>query len=308
MNKYYLFDSDIIKKTDNATLIQGAVEKVRTNAAWVDQYNWTTQTGIPDWEHHVSIMYPNVEYDEKNKKYKIWYHAFWADSPVDEYHWTEHLIDAMNSKKVELGEFVNTAKGAIYKGHDVLCYMESEDGINWVRPELGEFYYQTRSGKIIGTNIAYVGMHGLGVIKNENPKMGEPAYLMAGRAWETDSFEHKGEPIGVAISCSEDGFHWEEPITIKTAYDCSPDLYYVRADTHNQLLWSTELGKYVVITRGYTKKEPHVRVVAYMENTEDLQSIRNLLTGKGFMAREKVFDGIEFSGASGGYWNSSRND
>jgi len=279
-NKYYLFDTDIVSKTENAKLIQGQVEKIFTNASWVDQYNWTPQSGIPDWEHRVSIMYPNVEYDEENKKYKIWYHALNTASPVDEYRWRDHLIDKNNSKNVDLDGFINTAQGVIHEGHDVLCYMESDDGINWVRPELGEFYYKTRHGEIIGTNIAYIGMHGLGVHKNENPDPNEPKYLMAGRTWDTDSLDEKGEPIGVAISYSEDGFHWEDPITIKTAYDCAPDMYYVRADTHNQLLWSTERNKYVVITRGYSNVTADTRVVAYMESTAALNSIRTLSRGK----------------------------
>ena len=275
-NKYYLFDSGIVSRAENAKLTQGKVEKIVTNAAWVDQNNWTPESGIPDWEQRVSIMYPNVEYDEENKKYKMWYHALHTDSPVDDYRWRDNLIDKSNSKNVDLGDFVNTARGMIRKGHDVLCYMESTDGINWVRPELGEYFYKNRQGEIVGTNIAYIGMHGLGVHKNENPAPKEPKYLMAGRTWDTDSLDERGEPIGVAISYSEDGIHWEAPITIKTAYDCAPDIYYVRADTHNQLFWSAERNKYVVITRGYSNLTADTRVVAYMESTQELASIRIL--------------------------------
>lgn len=295
--KYYFFDPDIVSRTEKAALVQGQVEKIFTNASWVDRYNWTPASGIPDWEQQVSIMYPNVEYDEENKKYRIWYQALHRDSPVDDYRWRDNLIDKNNSKGVDLGGFVNTARGVIHEGHDALCYMESDDGISWVRPELGEFYYKTREGKIIGTNIAYIGMHGLGVRKNANPDPGEPRYLMAGRAWDTDSLDSKGEPIGVAISYSEDGFHWEDPITIKTAYDCAPDLYYVRADTHNQLLFSTERNKYVVITRGYRNDVADMRVVAYMESTDTLTSLR-LLKKEKYAAGEKYWERMA------GYWST----
>ena len=296
-NKYYLFDSGIIRCAENAKLTQGQVEKVFTNASWVDQYRWTPESGIPDWEHRVSIMYPNVEYDEENKKYKIWYHALNTDSPVDTYRWRDNLIDKSNSKNVDLGDFVNTARGVIHQGHDVLCYMESYDGIHWVRPELGEYFYKTRQGEVIGTNIAYIGMHGLGIHKNENPKPNEPKYLMAGRTWDTDSVDERGEPIGVAISYSEDGFHWEDPITIKKAYDCAPDIYYVRADTHNQLLWSVERNKYVIITRGYSNVTADTRVVAYMESIDQLESIRTL-------QEEKQAGGEKYWEKTAEYWST----
>ena len=296
-NKYYFFDQSIVRNAENTCIKQSEAEKVITNASWIDQYNWTPDSGIPDWEHRVSIMYPNVEYDEENKKYKIWYHALNTNSPVDEYRWRDNLIDKNNSNNVELDGFCNTAQGVIHKGHDVLCYMESDDGLNWVRPELGEFFYKTRRGEIIGTNIAYIGMHGLGVHKNENPDSGEPKYLMAGRTWDTDSLDARGEPIGVAISFSDDGIHWEDPITIKTAYDCASDLYYVRADTHNQLIWSTEKNKYVVITRGYLKNVSGIRVVAYMESTADLESVRVL-------QKEKCTGGIKYWDRTAKYWST----
>lgn len=276
-NQYYLFDPKLVCDMEQVQLKQGTVEKTVTNARWVDQYSWVPESGIPDWEHRVTIMYPNVEYDEALGKFKLWYHALYTESPVDEYRWREHLIDKENRNHVNLSGFSNPARGTIYDGLDVLCYIESEDGIHWVRPELGEYYYQTRSGEIIGTNIVRVGIHGQAVRRNENPAPGEPAYLSAGRAWETDSLDSKGAPIGVAISWSDDGIHWEEPVTIKTAYDCSGNIRVVRADTHNQLFWSAELGKYVVITRGYTKSDPAVRLVVYMESIPELRSIRDLL-------------------------------
>lgn len=287
-SKYYFFDSGVVCQTKDTSLKLGEVQKVITNASWLDQYSWTAECGIPDWEQRTTIMYPNVEYDKEQEKYRMWYFSFHKESPVDEYHWCDHLIDRKNSNNVELGDFPNKAKGTIYAGRDVLCYMESKDGIHWVRPDLGEFYYQDRSGEIIGTNIAFIGMHGLGVKRNENPDPKEPAYLMAGRAWETDSYL-KGSPIGVAVSWSEDGFHWEEPVTIKTGYECPAEMHHIRADAHNQLHWSAELGRYVVITRGYTKEEPSVRMVAFMECTDALQSIRELLVIK-HRAGEKYWE------------------
>ena len=289
---YYLFDSKYVQKVTDAALTQGAVEKIVTNARWADQYKWTPESHIPDWEHRVSILYPNVEYT--GGKYKMWYFAQNVNSPVDAYPWTDHIIDKNNTQNVELGDFQNTAKGIIHEGRDVLCYMESDDGIHWIRPDLGEFYYQTRTGEIVGTNIAYIGMHGLGIRKNENPDPNEPAYLMAGTAWDVDTFIREGLPIGVAISYSDDGFHWEDAIAIKTGYECTPDIHSIRADTHNQLFWSAELGRYVVITRGYTKKDG-VRVIAYLESTDNLKSLKDL-------SKIKVATGEKYWEKTSRYW------
>ena len=99
----------------------------------------------------------------------------------------------------------------------------------------------------------------------------------------------------MAIAFSDDGYHFEAPITIKTAYDCAPDIYYVRADTQNQLFWSRELERYVVITRGYAKRNTAARVVAYMESTSDLKSVRDLL-------KLKLDGGEKYWEKTAAYW------
>ena len=201
-NKYYFFDFRIINEAENAELEVGTVTKSTTQAKWIDKYAWTTDSDIPDWEHRASILYPYVEYTDG--KYKMWYEAHYTASPTAGFDWREYLIDASNSKNVELGEFTNIAKGTVYDGKDVLCYMESTDGVNWTRPDCGEFYYKTQEGEIIGTNIVFIGSHGLGVNRNQNPDSSEPKYLMAGRAYESDYYPGSDptDLVGVAISWS----------------------------------------------------------------------------------------------------------
>jgi len=298
-NKYYLFDLRVVDRAQRAELKVGPTEKTTTDAAWLDQYSWTADSDIPDWEHRISIMYPHVEYDKENGKYKMWYEAWYAASPTAGFDWRDNLIDASNSKNVDLGTFINTARGTVYDGKDVLCYMESMDGINWTRPDCGEFYYRTQSGEIIGTNIVYVGNHGNGVEINEHPDTSEPKYLMAGRAYEVSPESYAGtEPVGVAISWSEDGIHWEAPVTIKCSYECADDIHYVRADTHNQLKYSPELGRYVVITRGYAEYNHSARQVVYLEATDSLTSIRQ-------MAEVKAAAGENYWEATSEYWTDA---
>ena len=294
--KLFLLDPYNVRYFRDAELRQCTPEKTVTSAVWTDQYAWSEFTGIPEWEQRVSILYPTAEYDEKSRKYRIWYYAQRVNSPLEDRRWTEQLIDRNDSLNVELDGAENTARGTVRPGKDILCCMESRDGKNWERPELGEFLFRTREGRITGTNIVSVGMHGTGVRRNENPDPGEPAYLMAGRTWETDSLDSSGEPIGAAVSWSDDGIHWEEPVTVKTAYDCMPDISNVRADTHNQLFWSPERGRYAVITRGYSAKSPSVRLVVYMESSPELRSIRDL-------ARIKAEAGDRYWSHTSSYWS-----
>ncbi len=269
---YFFFDPLVIDSTNNvttATLQLGEVSKTTTDAGWLDQYAWETGGEIPDWEHRVTIMYPYVLYDENgvsvdgksSAKYKIWYESYYAASPVAGYDWRENLIDATNSKNVELDGAENAARGTVYTSDSpmVMCYMESNDGVHWTRPDCGEFYYKTQDGEIIDTNIVFIGYHGTGVTLNEHPNAGkgEPKFLMCGVA------------SGLGIMWSNDGIHWSTPVIIKDGNATDPRIY---GDTHNQLFWSPENEQYVVISRGY---DGALRTVLQLSGTEALTSIKD---------------------------------
>ncbi len=244
MKKYYMFDHRIVT-AENAELVYGNIKKERTDAFWGDQYARTSGTQTPDWEHRISILYPYVLYQENGvgidggvARYKLWYHS-WKSGSID---WVKNIIDRENSNNIDLGGAVNKARGSIYPGDHAVCYMESEDGIRWRRPDCGEFFYKTSEGSIIGTNIVFIGNHGPGVSLNLHPdKTREPRFLLAAAAEDTTD-------KGVAISRSQDGIHWERPFTIKSGKTTDTNML---ADTHNQIIWSPELGRYVVTSRGW---------------------------------------------------------
>ena len=267
---YFFFDPLVIDSTSNATTAElqlGEVTKTVTDAVWSDQYAWETGGNVPDWEHRLTIMYPYVVYDDNgvsidgtsSAKYKIWYESYYTASPVAGYDWRENLIDATNSKNVDLGDEHNQAKGTVYSCDSpmVLCYMESNDGVHWTRPDCGEFYYKTQDGEIIDTNIVFIGYHGMGVTRNEHPNVGngEPEFLMCAIAH------------GLTIAWSDDGIHWSNPVVIKDGNATDPRIY---GDTHNQLIWSPELERYVVITRGY---DGALRTALQLTSTDALTSI-----------------------------------
>lgn len=173
------------------------------------------------------------------------------------------LIDRDNSQNVDTGDFKNVARGKIYKGEHILCYIESEDGISWKRPELCEFFYKTKNGEIIPTNIVFCGSHGHGVNKNTHPEAGkkEPAFLLAGRCEETEDY-------GVSVATSEDGIHWSAPVCVKKGDKSTRTLW---ADTHNQIFWSPESEEYVVITRSFD--DDGCRVVTRMDENGALKTV-----------------------------------
>lgn len=263
---YYFFDDRIVSYTEDASLVLGDVEKKITNASWLDQYKWSVDSDIPEWENRLTIMYPHVIYDEDGisvdgkspAKYKIWYHSYCTQNPSSDYKWYDYIIDKTNSRNVDLGDFKNVANGRFDWEGFVLCYMESNDGVNWTRPNCGEFYYKKQNGEIVGTNIVLIGQHGAGVHLNTHPDAGngEPLYIMA--------------TTGTAISWSDDGIHWEAPILIK---DGNKTENYMPGDTHNQIMWSPELERYVVISRGFIDG---VRTVLHFMSTDDLVSLRDM--------------------------------
>lgn len=262
---YYFFDNRIVKSASGVELTLGSVTKRVTNASWLDQYKWTADSDIPEWENRVTIMYPHVIYDENGVsvdgvtpvKYKMWYHSYCTKAPASDYKWFDFIIDKDNSRGVDIGDLHNNARGTFHWQGFALCYMESPDGISWTRPDCGEFYYKKQNGEIVGTNIVLIGNHGTGVHINTHPKAGagEPRYLMA--------------TTGTGISWSEDGIHWEKPVIIKDGNKTDP---WMPGDTHNQLLWSPELQRYVVISRGYIDKK--IRTVIQFSSKDSLTSLR----------------------------------
>lgn len=249
MDKFYFFDSSFIFSKNRTKLKLASPKKETTDISWIDPMDTNRSMDIPDWEYRVSILYPFVYYDENgisvdgisSAKYKIWYEASAISNCDTGRKWLDYIIDKDNSREVVLGDFKNSAKGVISNVHPdfhfALCYMESNDGINWHRPECGEFYYKKEDGSIIGTNIVFIGEHGEGVVKNTHPLAGkgEPRFLFA---CAND---------GVAISCSDDGIHWQIPIRVYKEFESR---LQVRGDSQNHIYWSEEASRYVIITRG----------------------------------------------------------
>jgi hypothetical protein len=123
------------------------------------------------WEKE-GIGYINVIKEEST--WHLWYESFYSSS-------TDHPDNS----------------GA-------LCYAYSEDGVNWIKPELDLYtFYGEKSNIIYKSNIPKKGLHGVGVSRFIN----EPyKYRMAYNKLTGESSEY---PTKVYMMESVDGFNWE---------------------------------------------------------------------------------------------------
>ena len=114
------------------------------------------------------------------------------------------------------------------------CYAESQDGLHWVKPELGLFEFNGSKAN----NIVWAGggTHNFAPFKDANPDCPpEARYKAVG-----------GIRGGLATFASADGIHWrqtcEEPVITEGAFD-----------SQNLAFWDTHTGCYRDFHRHFTK-------------------------------------------------------
>jgi len=99
------------------------------------------------------------------------------------------------------------------KGNEVTCYAESQDGIHWVKPELG--LYESHGSKKNNIILAFHrACHNLSPFLDRNPR--------AKKSERYKALGGSGKPGLIAFS-SSDGIHWTEmqkaPVLTKGAFD-----------------------------------------------------------------------------------------
>ncbi|MBI4582828.1 MAG: hypothetical protein HY717_02170 [Planctomycetes bacterium] len=181
------------------------------------------------WEPRYDNMYPNVIYDEEEQVYKCWYTPF-VTSELDE-----------RTPRPQRGE----VPWHVSKRMFGLCYALSRDGLKWDKPELGlvDFRGSKRN------NILMFQVHGPGIVKDPCEKDPARRYKMFGAVGGLSPHQ---------VWFSPDGLRWSEPLVLDLGG---------RSDTRNNVLWSSELSRWVGITRfdfaprsiGRTSSEDFVR-------------------------------------------------
>lgn len=196
--RYLMLDSRIIASTKNAVLRLGSPQKDPKNPLFGET-----------WESRFDNPYSKVIYDPDDKLYKCWYSGF-VDSQLEEQ--TPH-------------ENRGDIPWEISKRQGGTCYAYSNDGVVWVKPELG--LIESHGNK--KNNIVISAGHEVDVIKDARETDPQKRYkaILPGKKSSRVWF-------------SADGIHWKEQAKIQGI-----DI----GDTHNCVFWDESIGKFVLITR-----------------------------------------------------------
>ena len=235
--------------TQNAELTLGVVEKHSGNPLFGE--------GKP-WEARFDNLYANIIYDDEEHMYKCWYSPFIVD----------HSSKGMSSQQREEVEY-----RAPRNREMAICYATSRDGLTWVKPKLGLVEYDgSKANNILwrgggDTRALRAGPHGSGILKDlqdPDPTRRYKAFL-------------KSEILSVAFSA--DGIHWEPAIACPEANSAG--------DTHNNAFWAPTLGRYVGITRQWSK--PFGRQVAWTSSTDFLNWDKTQIVLEGLDERHQTY-------------------
>ena len=134
-------------------------------------------------DHTGPSFYGTVLFD--NQKFRMWYYAI-------------HPMPNPQPGQTRLpGEGDNIVQGPI-------CYAESNDGISWTKPNLGQVLLNgSRSNNAIALPDT-IAFEGVTVIKDETDPDPSRRYKMAYNEWSTK----KGVAFTIRTATSSDGIHW----------------------------------------------------------------------------------------------------
>ncbi len=155
-------------KTVNAHLVQGTITKHPANPLF---------KADKSWENALNNLYPNIVYDEAEKRFKLWYKCVLSDKDV---------IARMNPP---------------FTVHDVgwfLLYATSTDGVKWEKPELDLFSFDnSKKNNIVARDTPNVG-----VLRDDHDPDAQRRYKMI--------FDQG--PGQMLLRFSADGVHWADPV------------------------------------------------------------------------------------------------
>ena len=220
-----LLDSRVVERVENARLALGRVRKEPRNPLFVEDR---------PWEPRFDNLYANVVRDPEIGGHRCWYSPFIIDEAVTQTPESERArisyAEARRGRRREMG----------------ICYADSQDGLEWRKPELGlvEFEGSRRN------NIVLRGPHGAGIARD--PDDTDPARRYKALFNRISAEGAHGE---MAVAFSPDGLRWSEPIACPAMA--------ARGDTHNNFVRDPHSGKYVGITRLWDGRE---RIVGRSES------------------------------------------
>lgn len=215
MRKIHAFDKGIYNPFKSSNVSINVNKATKENKVFFTEDFFKEEDKRP-WEVRYDNTYPNVFYDSIAKKYRVYYSTFSIDKGSSEY----SLEERKNNTYQPSTERVVS-----------LCYAESENGVDWVKPNLGITEWNgSKSNNIIGSYL-----HGTSVFLDEHESDKDKRYKMFTKIDYGNGIHY------LAVAFSKDGIKFDDFIEI-------PD-FNPRADTHNSIIYDETLNKYVLITR-----------------------------------------------------------
>lgn len=250
MKTQHFFDSAFTRATKNVEVVTGKVTKhpgpLFTEGCFSDPC-------LP-WEVRYDNGYPNVFYDPDYRLYRCYYTGIVYDE---------------TSSSTPLEE---RATGIVYKSRGprltALLYAESRDGIHWDRPNLGI----TDLFGSCSNNIIRLYAHGSCVFLDTHESDPAKKYKLITRD------DHL--PRKLCTAYSADGYHFTELKPIPG------NAFIMPGDTHNYARWEEDLGKYVMLTRMFTRE---LRTVARSESTDFLNWSAPVEVFKGMDRDDQIY-------------------
>jgi hypothetical protein len=246
MQKKYLFvTGDLINWHQNRNA-QWKVQPVRKH----DDSPFFTEALISEsgkpWEVRYDNGYPNVIYDPEQNIYRLYYSIFIRDEESSQRPLEERPTSTYTPKSRRV---------------IATCYAESKDGIEWTKPNLGQFLWNGSTDN----NILMAHAHGAGIFLDEAEPDPAKRYKMLTRL-------DLGSSHIMTVCYSANGLDFTDPIEIR---GLGP-----QADTHNIVFRDRYSGRYVLITRIW-KDGVRISAKSVSENFIDWTTPVEVLRGHG---------------------------
>lgn len=188
MQKFYFFD--------RGNLWGYGLDRVAVHPAQGKKFEqnplFTEEPESKPWELRYDNSYPTVIYDPEDNLYKLFYSIIVED------------LECINTP-------VSERVGKVYKPRSdrvvALGYAQSEDGLHWVKPNLGIVEYHGSKEN----NLLIINAHGAGVFLDEKEVDKSKRYkLIALNDDPSRAPGPDGRQAQMSVSFSADGIHWSE--------------------------------------------------------------------------------------------------
>lgn len=248
MDKYLLLDRSCLQPQgmDNVRLVVAHIEKDTVNNPLFHEDFFSVPS--KPWEARYDNAYPNVIYDPKYKKYRCYYTFCSKDTESASTPKAERAIRnyrPMSTRITSLG------------------YAESDDGVHWVKPNLGLVEFEGSRNN----NMLFRYAHGTGVFLDEAETDPAKRYKLVTKV------EYPGSHTYMAVNFSEDGIHWGEMIQWPR--------WNPQADSHNFPFRDKVDGLFKVITRTW-KNGLRISSLCSSRDFINWSEPKEILRGDGF--------------------------